>query len=180
MPARHFLTVVTPPTSSTISSHGRLFPWRLGRPLELSVATGRDFCNSGWCVRVVETVSGLWTVESVLESHGLRESFELSIVHVGLETTELRVENETRVATLVVCAVLSSLEPRDSESKARAMCGNTRDRAPPKKSPSRTGPFSIPSLGREYSARWRNSVRRLSSKRGSFVRSISEILDSVF
>ena len=31
-------------------------------------------------------------MESVLESHGPRESLELLIVQIGLETTELRVE----------------------------------------------------------------------------------------
>ena len=37
-------------------------------------------------------------MESVLESHEpCDESFELSIVQIGLETTELRGENETRI-----------------------------------------------------------------------------------
>ena len=40
-------------------------------------------------LRVVETVSGFGTIESVLESHGPRESFELSQVRIGLEVTEL-------------------------------------------------------------------------------------------
>ena len=38
---------------------------------------------------------------SVLEGHEPRESLELSIVRIGLETTELRVENETRIDTVV-------------------------------------------------------------------------------
>ena len=33
-------------------------------------------------------------MESVLESHGPHESLELSIVRIGLETAELRVDNE--------------------------------------------------------------------------------------
>ena len=38
---------------------------------------------------------GLWTMESVLKSHGPCESFELSIVQIGLETTELH-ESRTK------------------------------------------------------------------------------------
>ena len=46
------------------------------------------------CVRLVET--GVWarTIESDLESHGPRESVELSKVQIGPETAELRGENE--------------------------------------------------------------------------------------
>ena len=41
-----------------------------------------------WCLRLGETAFGLWTMESVVESHGpYRFSFELSIVRIGLETT---------------------------------------------------------------------------------------------
>ena len=43
------------------------------------------------------------TIECVLESHGPCESFELSIVRIGLETTELRV-------TIKKCKSLLSLE----------------------------------------------------------------------
>ena len=39
--------------------------------------------------------------ESVLESHGPVKSLELSKVQIGLETTELRVDNETQIATVV-------------------------------------------------------------------------------
>ena len=40
---------------------------------------------------------GLWTIDGVLESHGPCELLELSIVHIGLETAELRVERETQI-----------------------------------------------------------------------------------
>ena len=40
-------------------------------------------------------------MESVLESHEPRESLELSIVQIGLETTELRVDNEMQIDTVV-------------------------------------------------------------------------------
>ena len=41
------------------------------------------------------------TMENVLESHGPRESLEPSIVRIGLETTELRVDNEMQIHTVV-------------------------------------------------------------------------------
>ena len=41
------------------------------------------------------------TIESVLESHGPCESFELSIVRIGLETTELWGDNEMQIASVV-------------------------------------------------------------------------------
>ena len=39
-------------------------------------------------------------MDGVLESHGPCESLEFSIVRIGLETTELRGENETQIAIL--------------------------------------------------------------------------------
>ena len=41
------------------------------------------------------------TIDGVLKSHGPCKSFELSKVQIGLETAELRVENETRIDTVV-------------------------------------------------------------------------------
>ena len=46
-------------------------------------------CDSRWCLRVVETVSGGDDRECSGEPQDTCESFELSIVRIGLETTEL-------------------------------------------------------------------------------------------
>ena len=70
--------------------------------------------NIRWRLRVVETSVEARTIESVLESHGPCKSFELSIVRIGLETTELRGENEVQIATVVggrPFATLASPEP---------------------------------------------------------------------
>ena len=39
-------------------------------------------------------------MESVLENHGPRESLERSMVRIGLETTELRVEDDMQIDTV--------------------------------------------------------------------------------
>ena len=49
---------------------------------------------------MVQTSVEARTMESVSESHGPCESFELALVQIGLETTELRVDNETQIDTL--------------------------------------------------------------------------------
>ena len=60
---------------------------------EANVARGvRRDLEFRWCLRVGETGVGLWTTESILESHGPCESLELSKVRIGLETAELRLE----------------------------------------------------------------------------------------
>ena len=47
-------------------------------------------------LRFVETSVWARTMESVMESHGPLESFELSIVRIGLQTTEIRVDRATQ------------------------------------------------------------------------------------
>ena len=78
--------------------------------------TGRDL-NSVVCLEWSRRVSRRVTTESVLESHEPCESFELSIVQIGLETTEFQVENETQIDTVVGrrCASWSAPAARASK-----------------------------------------------------------------
>ena len=65
---------------------------RLQRP-----TTGRDL-QFRWFLRVGETVSGFGRWRVFWKATDRAPSFELSIVRIGLKTTELRVENELQIA----------------------------------------------------------------------------------
>ena len=93
---------------------------------------------------MVETAFGLWTMESVLESHRRRaSSLERSIVQIGLETTfvtrpsrhanrYLLVGGRWRSARTCACSPCSSSDSRRRPSRARrvlrAVCPGTRGR----------------------------------------------------
>ena len=67
---------------------------------EWSPATSNDRSDLQfrWCLRMVETVSGEDDRECSGKSQDTSESFELSKVRIGPETTELRGDNEMQIA----------------------------------------------------------------------------------
>ena len=78
----------------------RVFAWNAAT-MSIAASTHGIDLEFSWCLRVVETSVEARTMESVLESHGPCESLELSIVRLGLETSELRVDNDMQIDTVV-------------------------------------------------------------------------------
>ena len=70
------------------------------------------------------------TIESGLESHGLCESSELSIVRIGLETAEVRGDNETRDNAYVRALKDRPNVSRDSTSHPKSNQSRTGSRLP--------------------------------------------------